>query len=74
MKTTFNDFINEDFLVCTDGDLSGFKKEIQKKYNNKNLEKDDSSKVIFMISGDEETINKYKKIAKPFGVKCKFES
>lgn len=62
--------INEDFLICNGGDIDGFFNEIK---NNIHHSKWEDDTLIFMISGDEQTINKYKNIAKKYNVNVKFE-
>ena len=47
-------------------------KILKKNHNIKDYQLEDNI-LKFVISGDEGTINKYKKIAKKYDVKCKFE-
>ena len=62
--------LNEDFLVCKGGDIEAFYKKIKSKITNHTFK---NNVLTFLISGDNATINKYKKLAEPFDVKVKFE-
>jgi hypothetical protein len=73
---TFNEFItekliSEDFLVCTGDKIEDFLNEIKPKIHDDYEYKDGILK--FIISGDEQTVNKYKDIAKKSNVTVKFE-
>lgn len=70
---TFENYeiIKEDFLVCAGGELKDFFDKIKDNIGDYELK---NGVLKFMISGDEVTVDKYKKIAKSFGVKCEFQA
>lgn len=67
----YKEQLKEDFLVCTGDYINDFLNEIKPMIGD--AYQIDDNVLKFLVSGDEETVNKYDNIARKYGVKVKFE-